>query len=1440
MTTEPPAHGCGLMTTLTAAAARTDGHASPARFRPTRAGVINLWDYRDEEFVFADGRLVLRGPNGSGKTKALEVLFPFVLDGRIEPRRLNPFASEDRTMRSNLLYRGQQAAYGYVWMEFAAPGEAVTVGIGLQASRHSDKVKRWYFVVDGRVGVDFSLLTADERPLTRNQLVAEIGADAVRDNPGEHRVAVDARLFGLGRERYEQLLSLVLTLRRPQLAKNLDPVKLSDTLSDGLRPLDDHLLTEAARSFDDMEAVARTLEGLVRADEAATGFLATYTTYLRSHARMAADGLTGRRSAVIDRRRALSAAAARRRDAQRERDSAADRVREAELSTTRLRAQLDQLKSSAAYQAHEQLADLQRLVAELHDASELAIRRQAERTAARRRAEGHHMRATTRSADLASEAGRVAAELATDATAAGLRWGPDDVAEDGFGERVAARATAREDDVRAVRAAVAELGRAEHARRSASDAVERAEQKVTGAVAAEREALAGVEAARSAARQRLAEWADRHAATVTELAVPGLLDALADTLDAAGEPDAADPRTVFHRRTADAAQGQRDELVRLRQQRAGLAGELAELEERRRVVAAERDDAPAPFAARVADRRDRPGAPLWRLVRFADAVSDAEAAGVEAALEAANLLDAWIAPDDADTAAALAAGEADGYLAPLPAATRPAGPTLASVLIPEDTDGDDPARVDPARVAAVLASIALLDADAVPAVAESPPAVSRAGRFSQGVQLGAFTKSTAEYVGATARARRRAARLAELDRLLADTTARLDATDRLIGRVRAVLDAVEAAAAELPRVGEIVEALRRHDRAAGVLRATREALDTARAALDQAVAEVGARDRLLRKTAADRALAADAVEDVAAALTRFGATAQRLTGVRREAAAARALVAEETERERQAREEEAAAIRDTERAGLRYAQESERLDVLHRTVGAEAEEVLAQVAASETAIDTAEEHRAEAAAAKERAAEAAARADAEVDAAVAALRTAVAEEQSQARRLAPFADADVLTLLRCPPDLRWPARHDDWPDPDATCTALAAAALEGGDNRGNLGAEIGTGPDTLPAAVVALHEAVLTATRELSPTEASAKQTATRLARALDELAAELSAAGHDYRPEWDSVDGIIVVRVADEHGLAPVGAFGERIAQARRDQEQLLTESERRVLEDALLTQLARQIHERTVDARDLIGRMNAEMRRRRMSSGLTVGVRWELADALPDEHRAVVRLMERDAAGLGPDELARMRAHFAAGIKAARAAKPDRAYRELLGEVLDYRRWRAFTFFLHPPAGGEERLTRNRHGQLSGGEQSVSLHLPLFAAAHAMLNSADARCPRLLALDEAFAGVDDKGRTELFGLAGEFDFDLFMTGFDLWATYPTVLGAAHYDLSHAPAEHTVSALLMVWDGTGTDADLDGGLAAALGSPLTRRRPGRATGLLDELEPDPDGTDEQ
>ena len=58
----------------------------PSRFRLDRAGIHQVWQY-DDEFSFGDGRLLLRGKNGAGKSKALEVLLPFLLDG--DTRRID-------------------------------------------------------------------------------------------------------------------------------------------------------------------------------------------------------------------------------------------------------------------------------------------------------------------------------------------------------------------------------------------------------------------------------------------------------------------------------------------------------------------------------------------------------------------------------------------------------------------------------------------------------------------------------------------------------------------------------------------------------------------------------------------------------------------------------------------------------------------------------------------------------------------------------------------------------------------------------------------------------------------------------------------------------------------------------------------------------------------------------------------------------------------------------------------------------------------------------------------------------------------------------------------------------------------------------------------------------------------------------------------------------
>ncbi|KOS55040.1 TIGR02680 family protein [Rhodococcus rhodochrous] len=1378
---------------------------SSARFRPTRAGIINLWDYRDQEFSFADGRLVLRGPNGSGKTKALEVLFPFVFDGRIEPRRLNPFAGEERTMRSNLLYQGQDSAYSYVWMEFCRgrrdDPEAVTVGVGMRAARGNDKVTRWYFVVDGRVGVDFSLLDEADRPLTRRQLIEEVGADTVTDRPVDYRAAIDARLFGLGIERYEQLINLILTLRRPQLAKNLDPKGLSQALTDGLRPLDEQLVLEAARSFADMEEVSRTLESLAAADDAAQRFVAVYTTYLGQQARADVDRLGARLAAVDAGTSEWTASVAEFDRAGAERALTLERLEVAERDLEQARATLEALQRSSAYEGKQQLDDLAQVVADLERTTagqaEQAQRAQAE--LAQREEEAR--RAAEAAVDAAAAAHRAEDALAAAARDAGIEWTVP--AEDTRGEQIAARVAAcaeeRAADVRAVRTAVAAADGASAARVRAEAAAERARAQLESARMAVDAADAAVESARAEASNLLREWwtGHRHAWSAVD-GPEELFEALGAAIAAAGDDEAATPAAVLAERTAPMVE-------ELRFRRRGLDAEITDEQERiallqaeRDMIEAERDDAPPAFPASTTPT-GTPGAPLWRLVRFADAVSAEAAAGLEAALEAANLLTGWVcgAAEDAPAGTAV--------LVPAPPAQRPAGRTLADVLVVEPDTG-----VPAERVREVLASVAVPDA----VTDETGPGVDERGGYRQGVQLGRHTKAQAEYIGATARARRRHLRSSELEAEIAAGRARMADAESARVAVGERLARLDRAASAVPRTGAVLAALRKVSECAGALRTAGEAAAAADRDLDQVIAECSVKERQVRSVAARHRAphTTRELEQLAAAIRFFESQGQAVLRTRREQVAAA-----ERAREAQVRRDDtrAAAGASAERAvtaeeSLR--QQQQRLATLREALGADAQQIDAQLAQARERIEAARTEQRAARRAHDDAVEQLGKAEAAHAAAEQALRSALTETRVDAAQLAPYARPDVLALLGISEELRWPSAAVEWPAPEQARLTRAAGDVP-----------------AVPAAVGALYAALAAATATVKGGDGARKAARSALTAALQEFDGQLAAAGQDYRLQWDAPEGLTVVRVQDEQGFSSVAEFAVRIGAARREQELLLTDAERRILEDALLAGLAQQIHERTEDARELIARMGTEMRQRRMSSGTTVGVRWVLADHLDDQARAVCRLLDREVSALGPEELARVRAHFAARIRAERAAHPEWSYPEILATTLDYRRWRVFSFGLIGADGTEDRLTVARHSALSGGEQSVSLHLPLFAAAHVMLDSADPQAPRLLALDEAFAGVDDNGRAELLGLSVQFDLDLFMTGYDLWITYAGVPACAHYDLAHSVAEHTVGATLLVWSEGGLLAEHDGSdLAAALGSPGTRRVPAVVEGALE------------
>ena len=160
---------------------------------------------------------------------------------------------------------------------------------------------------------------------------------------------------------------------------------------------------------------------------------------------------------------------------------------------------------------------------------------------------------------------------------------------------------------------------------------------------------------------------------------------------------------------------------------------------------------------------------------FRDGVTAPQRAGLEAALEAAGLLDAWVSPDGRLRSPATA----ELLLHDVQVLQRQThAPSLAGWLQADvPADGAVPADF----VERVLSGIACADDDPV----DSEAWVAPDGRFRLGALAGAWTKPAAVYIGHAARAAARARRLAEIAERLAQLADELAAVQALARATRA-------------------------------------------------------------------------------------------------------------------------------------------------------------------------------------------------------------------------------------------------------------------------------------------------------------------------------------------------------------------------------------------------------------------------------------------------------------------------------------------------------------------------------------------------------------------------------------------------------------------------------------------------------------------------------
>lgn len=1359
------------------------------RGRFTRMGVINLYEYANEVFVFEDGKLVIKGANGVGKSRALELTFPLLLEGNIAEYRVDTSGKQGRPFAWNLsLGDVYTRRVGYVWLETLMPvgedgeTEYVTVGMGAsggQSGGSQTTDSTWFFllrgarILDPARGVGEIDLAPDGQPLSRRALGGALGPSGRTFTAAmDYRRAVNDALFGFASmDAYQSMVNLLFLLRRPKLAEVLTPEVFDEQLTNSLPELDLTLVKEGADRLDMLERMRERIDGLQADRDAAVAFGEVYERYVQ---RLGHERATRLLDTERIRESAEKAAAGLRADREQlERDQVrhTEQLVDADARRERLEGQREALlrklnspgaqrlnEATAAAQAAEKTyGALNRRVLELREDLD------------ERRAELQRLSADADGAEAQLRAAQAAIDTRAGECGVPPRpWPADLDALTAHVETIERERRHREQLLSRAAQLDSELDRV-------VDVLERAErhaERLVGALEGKQaEALTAAESA-TAAREEVEDqvrwWAGDLAelsltADVVEDILAGLdgESALLDLAPIAVAHDAHRERVGADRAAAEHALARIDgELGAAREE----LGRLARGVNGRPDLAAWRDDADGPA--------------LWELVDFKDGLTAAQRDGLEAALDASGLLTAVPAADGVRTA--------DGQLL-LVAAEPVSGKSLADVLA-IDPDalgaalemdarddgrtgaaagaggatadaggpwGDDGGRAAAAiadidALRAALASVAIVPKDAGAAAAKRGPVVlGLDGSCAVGPLRAQRDVRPAAWVGATARERGRLARQEQLDGEVVALEAEAE-------RIRQALRALEAKAGRATAEAQALLGSGRAYAAARSRQHTAEAAaevarDAVRVAEDDVVgARAAARDARLVASSfqrehelpdrAGRQALAEGLAELRTQLRELGGPAERLTRDRRQHAAVAAklggkeegLVAAEAELELADEERE-------RRAG--------ELEMVKQLEGPELLSVQDELDRTEPAL-------------------------AEVKAALKAL----ADQGAELTKRAAVLDAQVEVV-----------------------GGRVKAAVAGRDAARAALAVLGT------HRLLELPGEPLDAARALvaggAPTD-SLTQLSTRVSAQITALREALSPSrGYVVAQEYPGDDrDLIVVTVARSGEHQRVRDLAEQLGTELESLKASISEQEQQLMRKWIVDGLADALAVRLAEVREQVERTNRVLARCRTHFGIRVGLQWEIEAEAADALRETVALLKRGPGMLDADAQAQLGDQLQALIDAERD-RGEGTTAEQIARALDYRAWHRFWVQVTREGGPTRKLTNRLLVAGSGGERAIMLQLPLFAALAGFFDGAALPSTRALVLDEAFEGIDDAHARQMLEVLGELDLDFMMASYKLRPFVPTHRFAL-INLRRFRSQRVVVGQRSVWTGSQLVAD--------------------------------------
>lgn len=1347
------------------------------RWQPLRAGLMNVFLFEDERFPFADGRLLLRGTNGTGKSRVLAMTLPLLLDASFKATRVEPDRDHNRQVSWNILMDEQESATGYSWLEFGRlagdtsgnNGSAVsqaylTIGCGMRA-KTGQNITPWFFITQRRVDDSLTLKSTDDVPLTQRQLAEELGThgqvyDASQKN--DYRRAVDDHLFRLG-ERYDALIELLLQLRQPKLAEKLDIVGLEATLREALPPLQESLLNDAAEAFLELDQYRSSLASDRNTLQHIQTFLKPYRDHVRRGVKRSLKQLTSANSRYENAQREL-------RKLTEEKEQSKEDLAQLETQQGQLRIEIKAGQAAIAeLQRRPEIKDAQRIDELTEHATKLGasvellkgdVSRADEDVACSAEQQRSGSMEVNRQHNLMMQASDLCREtaapealqnqhqevIASCLTAESIERFPSSKTK--IARRVETHANsaqhlaARNNELQAATSKLSEskarIERLEHTWQSKADGLSAAQANCQAKSEGLWTAIMAWHSGASVLRAHLSSietWAEQFDAWCADRTQP---DPSPRVLDQAKSKAIAELIVQQEALRHEAAQFQSQvELWRVESERLE-SGEPIK---------------PPPRAHRTSvDEADRDqGIPFWSMVDFLPNIPEAERGNWEAALHDAGLLDArvtvdgrLIGMDDASTAVQLASRD----MHPLMESRQ-----LARVLKLSPSAANSSAYRE---TLSHLLQVIGVGHDA------GQTWVAADGRWRNGPLYGKLVKEQAQYVGEEARARWRQTRLRELAAGIERLQAEIAHRNEQVAKFEAGRTQVEMVCAEFPSSQPLIDATIAEDTAQKEVDEAAACLEVERRNEAAQHATCESLKRLRDDEAADFGFSVwvERTEELIRRLARYASQLETLEARVDAFCTAIQLQREADSRIDRAREQAQSCRQRLEAAQLEFGQANEKVRVLRESIGKDVQQVLNTLESERRAQVQRDQEANELTGKVTNITSKLAVTDNNI-----VQREAESSEHDQQRRAATedFAGLERHGLLSLIVDqTEVPAQ------PWAMTTAIRLARLL--DNQLQ---DVPADEETWLGSQTRLHKAHT----ELQQT-----------VLLQDGLAVEVIPLR----------DGLQMVRFAVQgERLAPT-ATAARIESEIKTRERILDEREQETLEKYLLGEVADGLRRGIATAAELVEQMTKEVSKRPMKTGMQMRFRWRQDEEGPPGLAEACEVLAVDSATWSPEERDQIKLFLQRTIRQQREQDETGSWHEHMRAALDYRRWhRIIIERRNGPDASWIRLTRKTYAGLSAGEKAIALTLPPIAAAAAHYQTADSHAPRFVLLDEAFAGISSDNRESCLELIVDFGLDAVLTSESEWGMYPGVPQLAICQLDRFSDLRAVVNRVFVWNGS-------------------------------------------